>query len=212
MLTDGKLSTMNEHIDGPDDFNADYANLRLENTADWKTARLHYRKLVHIWHPDKYSDKPRERIHAQKQFIALTKSYNHLKAFQKQHGRMPFENTRQEAPRPDAELYGAGDNAGTRGEVDPTNLDLDTLSRDDDKIDERVLKPSPARKIIWTMTACIVIFSTIVLFFILDQKANMQNLQKGQQVLREAPQSEFTPTPSEIRRGQSKGAFISLPD
>lgn len=203
---------MNEHIDGPEDFNADYENLRLENSADWKTARLHYRKLVHVWHPDKYSDRPRERTHAQKQFIALSKSYNHLKEFQKLHGRLPFENTRPEEERPDADLYGAPEAAGTRGEVDPNNLDLETLSRDDEKIDDRVLKPSPARKIIWTMTACIVIFSTIVLFFILDQKANQQNLERGQQVLRDAPESEFTPTPSEIRRGESKGAFISLPD
>ncbi|MFK8075897.1 MAG: hypothetical protein AB8B84_04885 [Granulosicoccus sp.] len=199
---------MNEHTDGPNDFNADYANLRLENTADWKTARLHYRKLVHIWHPDKYSDKPRERIHAQKQFIALNKSYNHLKAFYKQYGSLPFQDIVPEVPRPDAELNGSANNAGARGKVDPANLNLDKLSRDDDKIDERIIKPNPARKIIWILTACFVIFSTIVLFFILDRKANLQNLQKGQQVLREAPESEFTPTPAEIRRGQTKGAFI----
>lgn len=202
---------MNDHIDGPMDFNTDYAILRLETTADWATARAHHRKLVHRWHPDKFINKPRERMRAQKQFIEVTKSYNRLKEFQKQHGRMPLANS-AEAPKADSQPQETVANAGSRGHVDPSNLNLGTLARDDDKIDERVLKPSPVRKIIWTMTASIVIFSTVVLFFILDQRANKQNLQKSQQVLREAPKSAFNPSESEIRRGLSKGAFISLPD
>lgn len=202
---------MKDHINAPRDFKTDYAILHLENTADWATVRAHHRKLVQRWHPDKFLDKPRERIHAQKHFIEITKSYNRLKEFQKQHGRMPYAYT-AEPSKADPQQHGSVPNAGSCGHIDPGNLNLGTLSRDDDKIDERILKPSPVRKIIWTTTASIVIISTIILFFILDQRASKRNLQKSQQVLREVPESAFNPSQSEIRRGLSKGAFISLPD
>ncbi len=197
----------------PDDFNKDYLVLKLSNSANWKSARAKYQKLVHIWHPDRYADKPRERQQAQKQFIALTKSYNNLKEFQRLHGRLPFENIDRQEDRPDAELNSSHDEpTKTAGEVKRNDLDSSTLARDDDDDpDKGRWLPHSTRKIIWGLTACIVIFSTIVLFFILDKKTNQQARQRGQQVLREAPQSEFIPTPEEIRRARSKGVFIADP-
>jgi len=199
---------MNEDDNSPVGFKADYALLELSFTADWKLARNQYRKLVHIWHPDKYADRPRERDHAQKQFIELTKSFNQLKDFHKLHGRLPYENASPEAPRPDAQINVSGSAIGKKSRVNTNNLDLDPLSRDENKTDDRVKKRSPLKKILWLCTASVVIFTTIGFFLVIDQKANQRNLEHAKQVLRNAPESEFKTTAAEIRRSEAKGAFI----
>ena len=203
---------MNAQTNSQGDFKADYRTLKLKQNADWATARNHYRKLVHKWHPDKYSDRPTELENAQKQFIALSKSYNRLKEFHSRNKRLPFENSPPETPRPDATLNVDSDNPSMRSNVDPNNMDLGTLSRDKSRIDPRLDKKSSVAKILSLIVASVVVVGTIMLFFILDQKANQKNMARGRQAIKEAPQSEFTPTPSEIRRSESKGAFIRIPD
>jgi len=208
VLTDSKIDPMNEDGNNQEGFMADYALLKLDTDADWKLARNQYRKLVHIWHPDKYADRPRERDHAQKQFIELTKSFNQLKDFHKLHGRLPYENASPEAPRPDAQINVSGSAIGKKSRVNTNNLDLDPLSRDENKTDDRVKKRSPLKKILWLCTASVVIFTTIGFFLVIDQKANQRNLEHAKQVLRNAPESEFKTTAAEIRRSEAKGAFI----
>lgn len=203
---------MNEQTNSPTSFEADYRLLRLKENADWTTTRTHYRKLVHKWHPDKYSDRPLELDNAQNKFIALTKSYNNLKEFYSRHSRLPFEPTKTDNVRPDATLNVAPQSASKKSDIDPNNLDWGTLSRDESKIDARLVKKSPVAKILWSLIAVAVVLGTIVLFFILDQKASQENMARGRQALKEAPESEFTPTPSEIRRSESKGTFIRIPD
>ena len=202
---------MNHQTTSQDSFKVDYLTLKLKQGADWPTARSHYRKLVHIWHPDKFSEKPAELANAQKEFIALSKSYNRLKSFQSLHNRLPFENTKPEESRPDATLNTAPVTENIKSRVDPNNLDLGTLSRDENKVDDRLVKKSPLKKILWIMVATVVVVATIALFFILDKKANQQTRALGEQVLKEAPASEFNPTPAEIRRSESKGAFRHIP-
>lgn len=203
---------MNEQTNSPTGFEADYRLLRLKENADWTTTRTHYRKLVHIWHPDKYADRPLELDNAQKKFIALTKSYNNLKEFHSRHSRLPFEDARTNKVRPDATLNVAPQSGSKKSNVDQNDLEWGTLSRDESKIDARLIKKSPLAKILWSFVAIAVVVGTILLFFILDRKANQEIMARGRQALKEAPQSEFTPTPSEIRRSESKGTFIRIPD
>jgi hypothetical protein len=212
VLLDGKLTYMNEQKNSPTDFEADYRTLKLKESADWSTTLNHYRRLVHTWHPDKYTDKPLELDSAQKQFIALSKSYNRLKEFHALHKRLPFQHTKPEKHRLNATVTADPVTASKKSNVDPNNLDLGALSRDKNKVDERLVKKNPLSKILWSVIAITVVVGTIMLFFILDQKANLKNMERGRQVLKDAPQSEFTPTPSEIRRSESKGAFIRIPD
>jgi len=199
---------MNDQKSVLGNFSADYQILKLKQTADWATARKHYRKLALVWHPDKFSDRPREKEHAQKQFIELTKAYKSLKKFQSVHKRLPFEHLEPEAARPDAILNGDAEGDDKPSRVDPNNLDMGTLARDADKIDERVVKRSPIKKILWSMVATVLVGVTIAFFFIQDQKASQKIIEAGRQVVKEAPPSEFMPTPAEIRRSESKGAFI----
>lgn len=203
---------MNEQTNSPTDFEVDYGVLKLKENADWVTTRGNYRRLVHKWHPDRYTQRPLELENAQKQFIALTKSYNRLKEFNALHNRLPFEQTKPADLKPDINISVDPVAGPKKSNVDPNNLDLGTLSRDENKVDERLVKKSPLTKILWFTVGILVVVSTIILFFILDQKANQKNIARGLQVLKEAPESEFTPTPSEIRRSESKGAFIRIPD
>ena len=203
---------MNQQINRTIDYQADYRILKISENASWDTTRSHYRKLVHKWHPDKHTDKSLEREAAQKKFIALSKSYNRLKEFYALHNRLPFEHTNPEELRPDCDVNIDPGAANKKSNVDPDNLDLDRLSRDRNKVDERLVKKSPLKKILWSVVAMFVVVGTIMLFFILDRKANQQNRARGIQVLQEAPQSEFTPTASEIRRSESKGTFMRIPD
>lgn len=199
---------MNEQTNSQHGFEADYRTLNLHENADWRTTRVRYRKLVHKWHPDKYSDRPKDLEFAQKKFIALTKAYNRLKAFHSLHKRLPFEHTTREEIRADAVLNIDSVTASKKSRADQEDLDKGTFSRDESKTDERLIKKSPLTRILWIIITCIVIVGTIMLFFVLDQKANQRNRIIGEQVLKEAPESEFIPTPSEIRRSESKGAFI----
>jgi hypothetical protein len=203
---------MDEQKSNPIGLEADYLTLKLKENANWSTARSHYRRLVNRWHPDKYIDRPLELEYAQKKFIALSKSYNRLKEFHAQHKRLPFEHTKPEKHKPDTTVNADPVTTSKKSNVDPNNMDLGTLSRDESKVDERLVKKSPLSKILWSVIAITVVVSTIVLFFILDQKANLKNMERGRQVLKDAPKSEFTPSPSEIRRSESKGAFIRIPD
>jgi len=196
---------MNENKSSRAEFEEHYRVLNIAENDDWTKARNQYRTLVHRWHPDKFTDKPQEIENAQKQFIALSKSYNKLKEFHSLHNRLPLEGIQPEESRPDATL---NTQPSMRSNVDPNNLDLGTLSRDEKKIDARLVKKKPFKKFLWLSVASVVVVSTIMLFFILDQKANQENIARGRQVVKEAPKSEFTPTASEIRRSVSKGAFI----
>ena len=88
------------------DFRQDYEALELDDRADWTTARASYRRQVNLWHPDRYAQRPRERVHAQQRFIQLTCAFDSLRNFHRANHRLPFEpirttRTPPAAPRPD---------------------------------------------------------------------------------------------------------------
>lgn len=203
---------MNPRKNSLTDYEADYKILELEQIVDWATARAHYQKLVHKWHPDKFVVRPLELENAQERFIALSRSYNRLKEFHSRHQRLPFERAEPEKSRPDVTINVAAAVLPRKSNVDPDNLDLGTLSRDQTKVDERLIKKNPLVRILWVIIVTLVILGTAMLFLILDRKANQENMAIGRQVLKEAPESEFTPTPSEIRHSESKGLFLQVPE
>jgi hypothetical protein len=82
-------------------FQRDYELLELDRISDWKTARANYRRLVNVWHPDRYTDRPAEREHAQKIFIELTKSFNNLRNFHREKNRLPYQIDAINTSKPD---------------------------------------------------------------------------------------------------------------
>jgi len=68
-LNDGKLYFEALEDDVAIQFQHNYQLLELKSDSDWAMAKKNYRRLVHACHPDRFAQKPRERMHAQQQFI-----------------------------------------------------------------------------------------------------------------------------------------------
>jgi len=183
-----------------------YHKLDLHDRADWSTARSSYRKLVHIWHPDKFANRPRERAHAQQQFIELTKSYNALRDFYRKNKRLPFQSLHVASePQEKVQDTRKPNDAST---IDDASLDSSLLSRDPSQRSIDPKKHGKRRKTWWLMVGIFTMLATIVFFLVLDQILNWTNAEKAREVIENAPQSEFMPIPSEIRKSRSRDAFI----
>jgi len=201
---------MNEENTIPHDFKSDYEQLELDDRASWDQARANYRRLVHLWHPDKYAQRPRERKHAQQQFILLTKSYDNLKTFERKNGRLPFEPAksqyRDDEPDPRTSDCKTKNSSAVRQDFD--NLSPGALGRDHSATDAAVIKPASTGTILWVVGGVCLLLVTSVTFFLLDRSANQKVIEYGREAIRDAPESEFMPSAAEIRKGESRGAFI----
>lgn len=187
-------------------FALSYKQLELDDRADWAIARANYRRLVHLWHPDKFTGKPREREHAQQQFINLTKSYNELRDFYKENKRMPFQSMSSARgvyePSPDVQ------NQSEEVVADSQTLDSSVLSRDPATRGNSRRKPGKAAKIAWVLAGMLIMGATVFGFLIMDRNANRAVAEKGREVVKEAPESGFMPSAADIRRSQTRGAFV----
>jgi len=201
---------MNEENNIPHDFKSDYEQLELDDRANWAQARVNYRRLVHLWHPDKYAQRPRERKHAQQQFILLTKSYDNLKTFERNNGRLPFEPANSPPKGDETKPHASSTRTKKRPTVhqDFDNLSPGALARDHTATDTAVIKPASTGKILWAIGGVTLLLATIVTFFLLDRSANQKVIEYGREAIREAPESEFMPSAAEIRKSESRGAFI----
>lgn len=183
-----------------------YELLELDDRANWDAARANYRRLVHLWHPDKFTNRPRERAHAQQHFIDLTKSYNELRDFYRKNQRLPFQSMSaahdaEQATQPEEKF-------GKEFNPESQTLDSSVLSRTPSQRNQSRGKSGRTGKVIWLMLGIFVLFATVAGFLVLDRKANQAIAEKGREVVKEAPESEFMPSAADIRRSQSRGAFV----
>ncbi|MFK7993646.1 MAG: J domain-containing protein [Granulosicoccus sp.] len=197
---------MTTHDTQKTQFALHYEQLQLSDRANWDIARSSYRRLVHVWHPDKFASRPREQVHAQQQFINLTKSYNALRDFYRKNQRLPFQSvhaastpkaTRQPDSRPEAP-------ESSNAPMPDSNV----LSRDPAPRNQRRNIPRKARNVAWVLLGVITMLSTIMFFLIVDRNANRATAEIGREVVKEAPQSNFMPTAAEIRKSQTRGVFV----
>ncbi len=184
-----------------------YEQLELHDRANWELARANYRRLVHLWHPDRFAQRPRERAHAQQQFINLTKSYNVLRNFYRKNKRLPFETASATINgESESSMNNTFDEQGLDN-TPPPEVDAGILARDPaDR--EKKISPKSMQKLGWLMAGGAIIFGTILLFLVIDKRANQATAQQGREVVKEAPNSEFLPSASELRRAQTRGAFV----
>lgn len=71
-----------------DEYHEWYAALGIRPGCTWTEARTAYRKLVKVWHPDRFSDSTTASI-AQEKFKRVTKAYKGLATYYKAHGHLP---------------------------------------------------------------------------------------------------------------------------
>lgn len=207
-------------------YSADYAILELDDRANWAAAQANYRRLVHLWHPDKFEDRPRERDSAQRQFIALNKAYNSLRSYYKLKHRLPHE------PLPKPNARAPGDSQEVTIDMGPTTSDVKPTGPDSSRFSSRkssrkssdnpnFIVGSTRRKsqsvphwrksqarLFWAALGCTLLLATVAFFIVQDRKANQAMAQHGREVVKHSAPSDFMPSAAEIRRSQTRGAFV----
>lgn len=71
------------------DFEKNYRLLGIQPGADWKQVRRAYKKLVNLWHPDRFHHDPRQRKIAEEKTKEITRSYQELAEYFKKFGAPP---------------------------------------------------------------------------------------------------------------------------
>jgi len=174
-------------------FKRDYELLELEPTSNWELTRANYRRLVNIWHPDRFTDKPRERAHAQQQFIELTKSFNNLRSFYRENKRMPFERMTQsvsDLPEPPVSKR-----------VNPKDHEIVQNSilnkRKPSKVSTRA---SPLRANWWIIPTVLTIVAGLFVFMYIDRSTRYKQIEEAKRVLRSTEPSAYMPNREAIAK------------
>ena len=201
------------------DFRQDYEVLALDDGADWATARATYRRQVNVWHPDRYVERPRERVHAQQRFIQLTRSFDSLRHFYRANRRLPFEPIRA------AGAPGAAGASGSSEAVGEAAAGADGTPGSAGRPSEEALleagilharrQAAPRRRtrsLLWPAVVAAVMAVTAGVFVVLDRNARQATLDEGREVLRRTAPSEFMPSASEVQKRSSRGTFVERED
>ena len=198
-------------------YRRDYDELGLDESADWSAARRAYRGLVNTWHPDRYARRPREREQAQQRFIRLARSFDRLRAFYRENGRLPFEIVVPEAPeRLRVDRVARGDSERRRRDSNAAALD-GGMSRDE--LLGRTARPRRGndaaprrRRLAWLAAGLATVLATLALFVAIDREERRETYEGGRDVLLETEPSEFMPSAGEVRRRSTRGSFVTRED
>jgi len=183
-------------------FQQNYELLELDPGADWDRANKNYRRLVHTWHPDRFAQRPRERVHAQQQFIELTKAFNNLRSYYRKNHRLPFEQIKHaisDPPEP------------------PTHQ---RVSPEDKSVFEKGIlnkrKPSLLKRkskfikpLLWALPVGATLFAGMTVFFIVDRNAKLNTIEEAKRVLRKAEPSEYMRDADAISKANSRAVMIN---
>ena len=184
------------------EFQQNYALLELDPSADWAKANRNYRRLVHAWHPDRFAQRPRERVHAQQQFIELTKAFNNLRTFYRQNHRLPFEQIKQAIADP------------------PEPPSHQSISPKDETVFEKGIlnkrKPSPLKgksklfkPLLWALPVGATIAAGMVVFIMVDRSAKLNTIEEAKRVLRSAEPSQYMRDSEKISQANSRAVLLN---
>ena len=167
-------------------FERDYQMLELDRDASWDDVRLNYKRLVNRWHPDRFNTRPREQQHAQGRFIEVTKSYNNLRAFHRQHTRLPLQ---------DPALSGNFQSTGTPPEPARRSAKSGAPTVED-MMGKAIKTKSGGKKLpIWLFIVPLLILAIVVIgvFITLEKRIAAQQREAAIEVLNNTKPSEFLP-------------------
>lgn len=182
-------------------FQQNYQLLELDPTSNWEMANKNYRRLVHIWHPDRFAQRPRERIHAQQQFIELTKAFNNLRAFYRENHRLPYEQIRHsvaDSPEPPQHQQVVTN--------DESLFKTGILNKR--KPSTKTLQASAMKPLLWILPTCAIILGAFVAFFLIDRSAKLNTIEEATRVLSTAEPSEYNVDNEGISRVNSRAVLL----
>src|SRR3990172_12279679 len=67
-----------------------YRILGIPPGASWKQLRQTYKKLVNVWHPDRYQQNARKKRQAEEKTKEITRAYKELAEYHKKFGVLPL--------------------------------------------------------------------------------------------------------------------------
>ena len=96
-----------------------YRVLGIPPGASWKQLRQAYKKLVNVWHPDRYQQNARKKRQAEEKTKEITRAYKELAEYHKKFGVLPLT---AEEPPPLANAEHST-SAGPAGNISPSVSD-----------------------------------------------------------------------------------------
>ena len=207
-----------ERTDVDTTYRRDYEELGLDEAADWPTARGTYRRLVNTWHPDRYAQRPREREHARQRFIRLTRSFDRLRGFYRENGRLPLQRIVPRAPESLRVDRVARARHERRRRAAPA-VAVETELHGDELLGRaaasRAEDPAGGRRrahLLWASAGACVLAATVGLFLVIDHSERRAAYESGRDVLLETAPSPFARSASEVRRQATRGSFVTRED
>ena len=182
-------------------YQKNYQLLELAKGADWATANKHYRRLVHQWHPDRFVQRPREQVHAQQQFIEITKAFNNLRTFYRENNRLPFESIKQsatEARQPTVQQ-----------QVSPKNdaeLKMGFLTKR--KRSFKTLRSSKLKPLLWAIPVGATVLVGMFVFVIIDRNAKLKTIEAANRVLQNVEPSEYSSDSTKIGQANRRSTLL----
>lgn len=169
-------------------FEHDYQTLELSRDAGWIEARQSYRRLVNRWHPDRFASRPREKHLAQSRFIEVTKAYNNLRAFHREHNRLPLQGPKQST---NPQQSSTSSNPRTKGRKTTASR---LKTEDENLFTTESPHRKPTKKPYWLFAIpAVAIIAILALFIVLEKRIAQQQRQNAIEVLRSVEPSEFMP-------------------
>ena len=83
-----------------DAFFQHYRTLDLKPGCPWSQVKTSYRRLVRIWHPDRYQQEHPERLQAEERIKEINHAFRALENYYKEHGELPMPVTQVMAHQP----------------------------------------------------------------------------------------------------------------
>ena len=83
-----------------DAFFQHYRTLDLKPGCAWAQVKSSYRRLVRIWHPDRYHQAHPERLQAEERIKEINHAYRALENYYKEHGELPMPVVQVNAHHP----------------------------------------------------------------------------------------------------------------
>jgi len=159
--------------------------LEIDRDSTWKDARASYRRLVNRWHPDRYSSRPREKQHAQQRFIEVTKAYDSLRTFYREHDRLPLQNPALRDNQPANQTSAKPPNKAQKKRKN---------SIEEDIFATEATIPTNRKPRYWLWAIPVLgLIATIAVFAILEKRMAEKQREAAIDVLRNTQPSEFMP-------------------
>jgi len=198
-------------------FREDYLTLGLDEKADWAAARKQYRRQVHRWHPDRFAQLPRERIHAEQQFIQLTKAFERVRAFYRHNAHLPFENVCNSSSETEQDSFTKGfDSRRSKGDFRDferpqftENLFSENRkahsSRSSNQDENR---PDTSKLLLYWLLPGLLVLLTLGLSIAMDQSVRKTHIEEARKHLMQRAPSEYMPSSTEVNNQNRRGTFV----